>query len=237
MSSLLDELRRQFPLDTKRIDIGDRQFEITRLANPDDLISEEDFDRDGRLPYWADFWPSALAIAKRISAEHGNGRRLLELGCGLGLASIAAVQAGFDVLATDYYSEALAFTELNARQNHLSPPATRLLDWRQFPEDLGRFDLVVASDVLFERPNVPLVAAAFARTIDAAGRGWLADPGRPPAAGFPAECERHGLRIVEHSQIAVVNPYKPNPPQTIEFYELIFAPNSKRPLANIRRSF
>ena len=115
-------------------------------------------------------------------------RRLLELGCGLGLVSLAAIRAGFEVTATDYYDEALAFTELNARHNDLTPPAKRLVDWRRFPEDLGRFDLVVASDVLFEKPNIPLIAAAFSRTFAPGGRGLLTDPGRPPAAAFPAEC-------------------------------------------------
>jgi predicted nicotinamide N-methyase len=223
MTSKLEELRRQFPLESKPVEIGPWQFEIFRHASPDDLISEEDFDRDGRLPYWADFWPSTLAMSKRIAEERGKGWRLLDLGCGLGLASVVAVRAGFDCLATDYYSEALSFTEMNARHNNLRPPATRLVDWRDFPSDLGRFDLVVASDVLFERPNVPLVAAAFARTLGPAGRGWVTDPGRPPAAAFPEECQRHGLRIVERAQISVTNPYKPNPPQTIEFYELVAA--------------
>jgi predicted nicotinamide N-methyase len=220
MSSLLEQLRRQFPLESQQVEVGQWQFEIYRHANPDDLISDEDFDRDGRLPYWADFWPSGLAMSQRIAAEGGDGRRFLDLGCGLGLASVVAMRAGFDCLATDYYSEALSFTELNARHNNLRPPATRLVDWRHFPTDLGRFDLVVASDVLFERPNVPLVAAAFARTLGISGSGWLTDPGRPPAVEFPAECERHGVRIVERTQISVTNPYKPNPPQMIEFYEL-----------------
>ena len=150
-------------------------------------------------------------------------RRLLELGCGLGLVSLAAIRAGFEVTATDYYDEALAFTELNARHNDLPPPATRLVDWRRFPDDLGRFDLVVASDVLFEKPNIPLIAAAFSRTLAPGGRGLLTDPGRPPAAAFPAECERHGLRIIEHPPIPISKPDKSAAPQLIHFYKLTLA--------------
>ena len=82
--------------------------------------------------------------------------------------------------ATDYYDEALAFTQLNASHNGFPAPATRLVDWPRFPDNLGRFDLVVASDVLFEKPNIPLIAAAFSRTLAASGRGQLTDPGRPP---------------------------------------------------------
>jgi len=260
MNPLLESLQQRFPLATSQIQIGDWQFELFRPADPDALISEQDFDRDGRLPYWADTWPSATAMAHKlfqtrrglppfpecgrglspfpagtivamVAEEKGtvpfgtgaDGRRLLELGCGLGLAALAAIRAGFEVVATDYYDEALEFTQANACHNGLVPPTTRLVDWRRFPADLGRFDLVVASDVLFERPNVPLVAAAYARTIAPGGRGWLTDPGRPPAAAFPAECERHGLRIVERCEIEVINPRKPaaEQRQMIHFLEVM----------------
>jgi ETFB lysine methyltransferase len=233
MEPVLENLRQHFPLALSQVAIRDWQFELYRPSNPDDLLSDLDFERDGRLPYWAELWPSASALATRIAAEEGGGRRLLELGCGLGLASLAAIRAGFDVTATDYYDEALAFTELNTRHNGLPPPATRLVDWRKFPDDLGRFDLVVASDVLFEKLNVPLVAAAFSRTIGPGGRGMITDPGRPPAEAFSAECERHGLRIVERSQIPVAKPDQPAAPQMIHLHELFLAagatPASIRP--------
>lgn len=232
MDPLLDPLRQRFPLSTTQIEIADQRFELYRPSNPDDLISDLEFDRDGRLPYWAELWPSAIAMAQRIATfgkEQNGGRRLLELGCGLGLVSLAAIRAGFDVTSTDYYDEALAFTQLNASHNGLPPPATRLVDWRRFPDDLGRFDWVVASDVLFEKPNIPLIAAAFSRTLAASGRGLLTDPGRPPAAAFAAECERHALRIVEQSQIPVSKPDKPGPPQLIHFYELSIANGNAPP--------
>lgn len=204
---------------TSVVEIGDWRFEMSRPDNPDDLISEEDFDRDGRLPYWAEIWPSARALAGKIAALRGEGQRLLELGGGVGLVALVAVQAGFNVVASDYYQEALEFTEVNARQNGLPPPVCRLVDWRRFPDDLGEFDLVVAADVLFEKPNVPLVAQAFARTICAGGRGWVTDPDRPFGALFMGECEKYGLKIADRQEIPVARPDKPAP-QMIKFYEL-----------------
>ncbi|HEX3998066.1 MAG TPA: methyltransferase domain-containing protein [Pirellulales bacterium] len=229
MHPALAALQQRFPLATSRVQIADWQFELSRPANPDDLISEPDFDRDGRLPYWAELWPSATAMAERIAAEKGRGRRLLELGCGLGLVTLAAIRAGFEVVATDYYDEALAFTEANALRNGLATPATRLVDWRRFPAGLGRFDLVVASDVLFEKPNIPLVVAAFLRSILPGGEGWLTDPGRPPAAAFAAECNSQGLRIVAKRQLPVVKPgnsERPAARQMIDFHELALPQSS-----------
>ncbi len=219
MPPLLDDLRQRFKIATSVVRIDGWQFEMFRPENSDDLISEDDFDRDGRLPYWAEIWPSAQALAGKIAAQRGEGRRLLELGGGVGLVALAAVRAGFNVVASDYYQEALEFTEVNAQHNGLPPPECRLVDWRRFPDDLGDFDLVVAADVLFEKPNIPLVAAAFARTIRPGGRGWVTDPDRPFGALFAAECEKSGLAIVDRHEIPVAKPDKPAP-QMIKFYEL-----------------
>ena len=69
--------------------------------------------------------------------EAGSGRRLLELGCGGGFCSLAAALAGFDVIATDYYPEAHRLRATERRRNAIPPVATRMVDWRDFPRDLG----------------------------------------------------------------------------------------------------
>src|SRR5437763_15437922 len=93
------------------VDLERRDVNILHPANADDLINEEDFIRDERLPYWADLWPSARTLARAMVEEQGRGGRLLELGCGSGLVSVAAAIAGFKVTATDYYDDALLFTQ------------------------------------------------------------------------------------------------------------------------------
>jgi predicted nicotinamide N-methyase len=192
-ASDLEELATRFSIVATEVSAAGRSWTIRRPASCDDLICEEDFDRDDRLPYWAELWPSARVMADHIGRRQGAGQRLLELGCGVGLVALAAARAGFDVLATDYYSEALEFTLLNSAMNGVSGLATRLIDWRRMPDDLGRFDWIVASDVLYERPNADLVAAAIDRTLAAAGTALVTDPGRRPAEYFPAACEARGL--------------------------------------------
>ncbi len=186
-------LAARFQIIESRISVGRRTFGILHPNAADDLISEEDYNRDGRLPYWADVWASAIALAELLSQEHGGGRRLLELGSGVGLAACAAVAAGFSVTATDYYAEACDFTLLNARRNGLPAPAVRVVDWRDYPAELCGFDLVVASDVLYEKPNCDLVASCFARALASDGLGILTDPQRTLATDFPAAAERAGL--------------------------------------------
>ena len=158
MAALEAELRARFDIAETRVPVAEREVPLLRPASADALISEADFAVDERLPYWADVWPSSVALAAHLSRMHGLGRRLLELGCGLGLVATHAAAAGFDVLATDYYEDALHFARLNVFRNTGRSLATRHLDWRALPADLPRFDLVVASDVLYEPSYAELVA-------------------------------------------------------------------------------
>jgi len=186
-------LRRRFELAHTELYVGHRRFDLLRPRSIDELISEEDFEIDERLPYWADCWPSSRVLAEHIATLPGPGRHLLELGCGIGLVSVAAAAGGFNVLATDYHAEALEFTAANAARYALANVDTRLVDWRKLPDDLGTFDVVVASDVLYERPQAALVASALGRTIAAGGVGLVSDPGRRTAEGFHEECAKQRL--------------------------------------------
>src|SRR5690606_8354917 len=98
------------------------------------------------------------ALASHLVRERGNGRTLLELGCGLGLVTVSAMLAGYDVLATDYYDDALLFAAENARRAVGRAPAVRMVNWRDLPDDLGTFERIVAADVLYENEYGPLVA-------------------------------------------------------------------------------
>ena len=187
-------LRRRFELASTQLSIGGRDYDLMRPRSVDDLISEEDFDIDERLPYWADCWPSSRVLAERMALDTGAGRRLLELGCGIGLVSLVAAHVGFRVLATDYYAEALEFTAANAQRNGIRRVDTRLVDWRKLPDDLGKFDVVVASDVLYEKPQAALIAAALDHALSPRGVGLVTDPGRLTAAALLDECARRGLQ-------------------------------------------
>jgi len=195
-AALRRTLEREFTTATEPVSVGPWHVEILRPRNADDLISEADFVRDERLPYWADLWPSARVLAAAVSesppAAGGRRRRLLELGCGLGLATIAALRAGYDVTATDYYPDALRFTRANAYRAARRVPRTRLVDWRVFPADLGAFHRVIAADVLYEHSYAPLIAEAIVQTLAPGGAAVIADPGRIAAPAFleglPAHC-------------------------------------------------
>lgn len=194
----LDEaLSRRWTTTTDPVTIGDQQWQIFKPANADHLISEADYVLDERLPYWADLWPSARVLAATLLREHGNGRQLLEMGCGVGLATIAAMKAGFDVTATDYYEEALHVTRGNAARNLGVEPRVRMVNWRSWPDNLGLFDVVIAADVLYEAEYAGLVASCLTRALSSDGVAIIADPGRLALPAFRERVVENGLRIVD----------------------------------------
>lgn len=202
---LTDDLERRFRVvrETIRVDRG--FFKMLRPDSADDLISEEDFVGDERLPYWAAIWPSSVVVASEIAnggitAARGP-KRTIELGCGIGVVTTAAMKAGLDVLATDYYEPALEFTRANTCLNLKREAATRMVNWRDLPADLGRFDLILASDVLYEREYAGLLPRVFDKLLQFDGRAVIADPGRVSTPAFVYACKGAGFKVVEMKSV------------------------------------
>jgi predicted nicotinamide N-methyase len=194
---LVRELETRFVTTTVDVPVADGTLSILKPRNSDDLISEADYVRDERLPYWADVWPSSVILAKRLANDAGNGRSFLELGCGLGIVSITAMRSGFDVLASDYYEDALRFTRANAWRNLRREPSVRMIDWRALPADLGAYDMIVAADVLYEMTYAELIADVLASGLARRGTAIIADPGRIAVDQFIAACDARGLSRIE----------------------------------------
>lgn len=193
---LVSALEKRFDTTIDEFRVGKRTFSILHPKNSDDLIREEDFVEDERLPYWADIWPSATILAAQILGRPGEGRRLLELGCGTGLVTTAAMASGHEVVASDYYTDALAFTRANAFRNLGKSPQARMLNWRNFPPEEKEFDKVIASDVLYEPEYAKLLPGILKGALSLHGVAMIADPGRIGAPEFLEVCENAGLELL-----------------------------------------
>ena len=196
-ADLVQDLETRFVTSTVDVDVAGESLSILKPRNSDELISEADYVRDERLPYWADVWPSSLILARRMANGAGSGRSVLELGCGLGIVSITAMRSGFKVLASDYYEDALRFTRANAWRNLRREPAVRMIDWRTLPADLGTYDLIIAADVLYEMTYAELVADALAAALAPRGMAIIADPGRVAVDDFVDACVAKGLTRID----------------------------------------
>jgi predicted nicotinamide N-methyase len=178
----------EIELTEERVALSRRELTIVHPRQPDVLIDEQAFERDEFLPYWAELWPSGIALARTVERLAAPGVSVVELGCGLALPSIAAALAGARALATDWSPDALEFAAANAARNGASLE-TAAVSWSHADELVARgpWDLVVAADVLYENRNVAPFLALLPRLAGSHGRVLLADPGRPAARSFHDE--------------------------------------------------
>lgn len=218
MIALEKSLERRFRVVDTTVRVGERELSILHPASAEDLIDERDFERDERLPYWAELWPSAKVLAEHVAALHGEQRTLLELGCGAGLVTTSAALAGFRVTASDYYEDAHRFARLNAWRNGGGEVRGLMLDWRDLPPDLATYDVVFASDVLYERPYGVLVARVIGATLARSGVALVTDPGRVGREGFLDALAENGLTVRSRVDLPYVEGVIR---QTITLFEIV----------------
>jgi predicted nicotinamide N-methyase len=169
----------------ERIALPVGEVSLTRPRDSDALISQEEYEKDEFLPYWAELWASGVVLAHDMARRALRGGRVLELGCGLGLPSIAAALAGGRVLATDWSHDAVGATAANAALNDVSLE-TMQVAWAA-PEAIverAPWSYVIAADVLYEPRNVEQLLELLPQLVDKGSRVLIADPGRRPAEDF-----------------------------------------------------
>lgn len=184
--------------------VGDMEIEIECLKDLNQTIDDlfVELERTGNAslleelcPYFGTVWPSARALAQTIFEKRDQfaGKRILEVGCGLAIPSIVASKLGAEVVATDFHPEVPRFLEANLKINQASLVRYERIDWSKgFPE-LGRFDWVIGSDVLYERQHALLLAQVVHHYIGGGG-GLIADPARPYLQTFVDEMTHLGVR-------------------------------------------
>lgn len=163
------------------------------LADPEaaleSAVAREDFDG----PYFGTVWPAGRALADAIldGAIEARGH-VCDLGCGVGVAGLAALAVGAEVTCIDVVP--YGFAAVRAAAAALSLPAPRCVEASWELDTLAqRFDVVLAADVLYHTVARAPVARFVARHLTPSGAFWLADPGRRTAAAFPEDARAAGL--------------------------------------------
>lgn len=177
-----------------------------RRADMEELwaaMSEDDpgWKRDERLPYWAELWPSSLALAAWLEDRRGDiaGCACLDLGCGLGFTALVGQWLGGRVMGMDYDAEALEYARLNARLNAVPGVTWTLMDWREPTLEEGSIHRVWAADIVYEQRFAAPVAAFLAHVLSPGGTAWIAEPGRTVFRALLDEAPAHGLSCAKVS--------------------------------------
>lgn len=200
----LKDIERRFGFAVASHRIGSSEIAVAQVDRVDDLISTlypDAVTTHGDAPVWMITWPAAFGLAEYLLLNHPvAGTRVLELGCGTGAAGIALAMAGARVVSTDYDHLALALARHNAHLNGCHSHETCFLDWYQ-PRLLGRFDLVVGSEVVyFQKSFAPLLSVLKQYTAPA-GSVILSDQWRPQVELFLKVCVEEGFTCRQYNQM------------------------------------
>jgi len=192
----------RFDVEIQEHQVGKHTFRMLAVRNPDTLleaVTPAEFVVDERLPYWAELWTSSIALAAHCLEQTGlNGKRVLDLGCGLGLTGISAARGGASVVFADYEEDALRFARANARINlgaaDVARCEFRLVDWRELGA-LEAFDVVLGADIIYERCHFAPLLQSLHATVGHGGEAWLAEPDRVLGSDFFAFARADGWSV------------------------------------------
>ncbi len=178
----------------RRVTAGEREFRLVCVEGEEDLIYHwEEFEQ---FPFGLLVWEAAAGLAQVMFGwEVGlRGKRILELGAGVGLAGMAGASLGLNITQTDHLRESPALCRLNALRNGVPVPAFFQGDWERWTLS-ERYDVLIGADILYERSLHEALRGVISASLKPGGTLLLTDPGRAQALEFAAELETQGWRF------------------------------------------
>ena len=187
----------RYPITEQTVQLTTRKITMVVVKEPDQLIEARNADDSNwtfGAPYWAYLWPSSIGLANHLErASALPAGRMLELGCGMGLAGIVGCQKGGGVLFTDEQWDALVFARYNATRNGCAGRASfAQMDWNA-PCLKGQFSLILASDVIYEEKHWHPILSLIQKHLTAEGEAIFSEPSRMNAVGFLELLQLYGL--------------------------------------------
>lgn len=166
--------------------------------------TNEFHDQDGRgeevgisealWPLFGVVWPSSLVLANYLLEYDLGSKGILEVGCGMALSSLLLNKLNADITASDYHPEAKIFLDRNTSLND-DPSITFVrADWADANEELGLFDLIVGSDILYEDEHSKILANFISEHAKPSSEIIIVDPGRGRKNKFIKKMESFGFQ-------------------------------------------
>ncbi|MES2633708.1 MAG: SAM-dependent methyltransferase [Pseudomonadota bacterium] len=139
---------------------------------------------DAQWPLFGLIWPTGRVLSLAMQTYEIDGRRVLELGCGLALASLIVHRRGGDITASDCHPLAGEFLIENLKLNGMLPMKYELANWGRANPALGLFDVIIGSDVLYDRDQPEVLSQFIDRHSAATVEVLIADPDRGNQSPF-----------------------------------------------------
>lgn len=170
-------------LSYQTVEFGKMDIHLCTLRNRQEFHDPEGVAENlgissAQWPIFGVVWPSSMVLAHYISGYDTDSKRILEIGCGMALSSLLLNKQHANITATDYHPEAGAFLARNTLLNEDQPIAYEQVDWADTEDDLGLFDLIIGSDLLYEEQHIALLANFIEGHANQKCEVIIVDPGR-----------------------------------------------------------
>ena len=176
---LYNSIKKQYKLTFDRLKLGDDVIRLLKVADLEEFLAGKDpFADVSEFPFWIRLWDSAMILAYVLhSLPDAKGKKLLELGAGLGAPGLAAAAGGFEVVLSDYEQIILDFQRVSAAASGLENVECALLDWLD-PPHLEPFDVLAGAEILFREEFFQPLISVFNRYLKPDGVIYLAHDAR-----------------------------------------------------------
>lgn len=171
-------------------------FDRLQYADPDGAAALAGIS-PATWPLFGQVWPSAKILAGLMQSQPLGSHRFLEIGCGLALASLVLHRRGGDVTASDYHPLTETFLRDNLRRNLLPPMKYSTGNWLRPNPALGRFDVLIGSDLLYERDHPEQLADFIERHAVPCAEVLIIDPNRGHRPAFTRHMSEAGYTLVD----------------------------------------
>ena len=165
-------------------DIHVRSLRDNQQFSDDANIAADLGISSAQWPLFGVVWASGEVLARLMARQDIVGKRILEVGCGIGLASLVLNERAANITATDYHPEVEAFLEINASLNGRQAIPFEQSDWNNLTSELGTFDLIIGSDLLYEAEHISLLSQFIQLHAKPSCDVIMVDPGRGNHAKF-----------------------------------------------------
>ncbi len=189
---IYDRLKSKYALEFETVVVKKRRFQILHLKDIEPLIAGKDiFAQSEEFPYWVKIWEASVVMADFMAGLPAEpGRRVLELGAGLGVTGLVASAFGHEVTITDYQDEILDFGRVSAAVNKCRKVSFETLDWLS-PADIGTFDMIIGSEILFHPKFFEPLLHVFRKYLAPGGVIYMAHDRRRKSLGqFLPLCDK-----------------------------------------------
>jgi predicted nicotinamide N-methyase len=186
------------------VHIGGLDYDVRSLLDNQQYADPQGSAEDAGMgasgwPLFGQVWPSARVLALAMHSHAIEGKRILEIGAGLALASLVIHRRAGDVTVTDWHPLTETFLQENLLANGLGPlpyqPGNWALDDASGASGLGRFDLIIGSDVLYERQQPAQLARFIDQHATLHAEIIIVDPDRSNRSAFCREMAALGYRL------------------------------------------